>query len=437
MPRLAVALVWLYQGLWCKVLGRCSGHQAIVQAVPGLSGRAGAIVLAGLGMIETGLAVWVLSGSRPRLAAAAQTLLLVAMNGGGLLWGREHIADPGAMITQNLAFLTLVWLVAGRTAAERGGEREATPWERGRIDGRSGPPQLLFGRMHEDWRIEAAAFRPGARIFCIASAGCTALALAARGFRVTAVDINPAQIEYARARAAGAPPRPGVVDRQLARARRILPWLGLRERDVRRFLQLAAPAEQTAFWRERLDTRRLRAFLRCALHPALLRLTHGRRFIDWMPARFDRAIRHRLERTWATHPNRENPYAWRLLLGCEPPAGEPDAAALGAAADIDFVCADAAEVLESGPPDCFDGFSLSNVLDAAPAAYRERLLAAVRRAAAPGAVLVLRSFGEPREAQATEWAARDRTLLWGSIEVAEVAPAAAASPLSPGASAPG
>src|SRR3954453_6226657 len=167
MPRLAVALVWLYQGLWCKLLGRCPGHRAIVQAVPGLAGAAGTFVLLGLGTIEVGLALWVLSGWRPRLAAVAQTLLLVGMNGGGLLWGRGHIADPGAMITQNHAFLTLAWLVAGREA-ERG-DGESTPWSRGRIDGRPGPPQLLFGRMHEDWRVEASIFRPGGRIFCIAS----------------------------------------------------------------------------------------------------------------------------------------------------------------------------------------------------------------------------------------------------------------------------
>src|SRR4051812_28892122 len=105
MPRLAVALVWLYQGLWCKLLARCPGHLAIVQAVPGLGGRAGACVVLGLGAAETGLALWVLSGRWPFLAAAAQTALLVGMNGGGLLWGRGHIADPGAMITQNLAFL--------------------------------------------------------------------------------------------------------------------------------------------------------------------------------------------------------------------------------------------------------------------------------------------------------------------------------------------
>ncbi len=424
MPRLAVALVWLYQGLWCKMLGRCPGHRAIVEALPGLDERAGAVALAALGTIEIGLALWVLSAWRPRLAAAAQTLLLVVMNGGGLLWGREHIADPGAMITQNLAFLTLVWLVAGR-AAKQAEIREATPWERGRLDGRVGPPQLLFGRMHEDWRIEASEFPPGGRIFCIASSGDTALALAARGFHVTAVDINPAQIEYARARAAGAPPRMGLVDRRLARVRRTFPWLGWRERDLRRFLELAAPGEQTAFWRRKLDTVRLRAVLRFLLHPAVLRLAHGRPFVDWVPPRFDRAIRRRLERTWANHPNRENPFAWRLLLGCEPPVETPDTADQPTS-EIEFVCADAVEYLESGPSGRFDGFTLSNVLDAAPAAYGERLLAAVRHAAAPGAVLVLRSFGEPRNTQAAEWAARDRSLLWGSLEVS-----------SPGASAPG
>lgn len=418
MPRLAVALVWLYQGLWCKLFGRCPGHRAIVEAVPGLAGPTGTLVLAGLGTIETGLAVWVLSGWRPRWAAAAQTLLLLGMNGGGLLWGREHIADPGALITQNLAFLTLVWLVAARTA-KRGESGEATPWERGRLDESSGPPQLLFGRMHEDWRIEAEVFPPGGRIFCIASSGDTALALAARGFRVTAVDVNPAQIEYARARAAGAPPRAGIVDGRLALVRRTFPWLGWREQDLRRFLELAEPAEQTAFWQQRLNTFRLRAVLLFLLHPAVLRLTHGRRFVDWVPPRFDRSIRWRLERTWANHPNRENPFAWRLLLGCEPPVGEPDAQG-EASAEIDFVNADAAELLAGGPAARFDGFTLSNILDAAPGAYRDRLLAAVRHAAAPGAIVVLRSFGEPKNDKEAEWAARDRSLLWGAVEVSEI-----------------
>ncbi|HEV7668948.1 MAG TPA: DUF3419 family protein [Thermoanaerobaculia bacterium] len=296
----------------------------------------------------------------------------------------------------------------------------ATPWERGRIDGRLGPPQLLFGRMNEDWRVEAEVFPPGGRIFCIASSGCTALALAARGFRVTAVDVNPAQIEYARTRAAGAPPRPGVIDGRLALARRALPWLGLRERDLRQFLQFAAVDEQTDFWRRRLDTWRLRAFLRCGLSRAFLRLKVGRSLVEALPTRFDRVIRERLERTWGRHPNRENPFVWRLLLGCEPPGGAPDKAAGEAPAAIDFVCADAIDHLDGGPPNRFDGFTLSNILEAAPLPYQERLLAAVRRAAAPGAILVVRSLLEPSDGEAADWTSRDRSPLWGAVEVSRV-----------------
>jgi S-adenosylmethionine:diacylglycerol 3-amino-3-carboxypropyl transferase len=295
----------------------------------------------------------------------------------------------------------------------------ATPWERGRIDGRDGPPQLLFGRMNEDWRVEAAIFPPGGRIFCIASAGCMALALAARGFRVTAVDINPAQVEYARARAAGEPPRLGVIDRRLGSAHRAMRWLGLSPRDLRQFLELADVEEQTALWHRKLATRRLRAFLRCALSPALLRFTTGRALLASLPPRFDRIVLQRLVRTFARHPNRENPFVWRFLLGCDSPEGMPEVAELQAGQEIDFVCADAVRYLDSGPPHRFDGFTLSNIIEAVPAAYQQRLLAAVRRAAAPGALLIVRNLLEGSDA-ATEWAARDRSPLWGSVEVTEI-----------------
>ena len=304
------------------------------------------------------------------------------------------------------------------SATNRTGE-EATPWSRGRLDGRSGPPQLLFSRMHEDWRVEAQVFRPGGRIFCIASSGDTAMALARRGFHVTAVDVNPAQIEYARARAAGVLPGPGVVDRQQAMARRLLPWLGLRRKDLREFLLLGDPAEQMAFWHRRLDNLRLRVLLRLGLNRALLRLTHDPAFVSFVPPRFDLAILGRLERTWANHPNRENPYVWRLFLGEDPPVSDAEPA-VETPANVEFLCADAAEYLASGPTGRFDGFTLSNVLDAAPPAYGERLLAAVRHAAAPGAKRVLRSFAEPSTPDQAAWATRDRSPLWGSIEVAEV-----------------
>jgi hypothetical protein len=234
------------------------------------------------------------------------------------------------------------------------------------------------------------------------------------------VDVNPAQVDYVRARLAGAPPRPGVVEGQLAFARRFFPLLGWRRRDLRAFLALSAPAEQIACWRERLDTRRLRLALRVGFSPSLLRLTHGREFVDWMPPRFDEILRRRLERTWARHPNRDNPYAWRLFLGEEPPVGNPGKTA-PAPTEIEIFDADAVEFLAGGPAGRFDGFTLSNIFDAAPPAYGERLRAALRHAAAPGAVLVVRSFREPADAQAAEWAARDRGVLWGAVEVSTIA----------------
>ena len=55
----------------------------------------------------------------------------------------------------------------------------ATAWQNGRFCERAGPRKLLFGCMHEDAEIELRAFQPDGRIFCIVSAGCTAMRLAA------------------------------------------------------------------------------------------------------------------------------------------------------------------------------------------------------------------------------------------------------------------
>lgn len=295
-------------------------------------------------------------------------------------------------------------------------EPSASPWSRGRLDSRPLPATLLFGRMHEDWLIEASVFPPGGRVFCIASAGCTAIALAARGFRVTAVDVNPAQVEYVRKRLDGAPVAAGEVEKLWERARGASRWLGWSKRTLQKFLELDAPDEQVRFWRERLDTARLRFALGMALHPWLLHLVYAADFVRAVPWNFAEVLRRRLERGWGTHPNRTNPYAWELLLGCEPPQMEP-LRSPAASVDIALTCADAADFLEGCPEASFDAFTLSNILDGTGPDYQERLLRAVRRAAAPGAVVVLRSLAEPTCEEEDRWAGRDRALIWGRIRV--------------------
>jgi len=116
--RLAVAAVWLYEGLWCKLLHGEPRQVQVVEAVPYFGPRVGVLFLKALGVAEVGLAAWALSGAAPLPCAVAQTLLLVTLNASGLVWARHIIHDPGGMVVKNFAFLVLVWISAslpGRT----------------------------------------------------------------------------------------------------------------------------------------------------------------------------------------------------------------------------------------------------------------------------------------------------------------------------------
>jgi S-adenosylmethionine:diacylglycerol 3-amino-3-carboxypropyl transferase len=286
-----------------------------------------------------------------------------------------------------------------------------TAWDRGRFDARDGPRKVLFGRMYEDASIECGAFRSGGRVFCIASAGCTAMKLAPH-HEVVAVDINPVQLAYAERRFAGGHAVRGAAEHVMAVARALSPAAGWSPSRLRAFLELDDPAEQALFWRRHFDTWRFRAALDGLFSLTALRAVYASPFLDFLPPRLGAIMRGRMERCFARHANRTNPFARALLLGelaDEVPPPEAQA--------IRLVHADAAEYLEGEPAGSFDGFALSNILDGADPAYERRLIAAVKRAAAPGAVTVLRSFREPKIALPTNRAADDRAMLWGVVDV--------------------
>jgi S-adenosylmethionine:diacylglycerol 3-amino-3-carboxypropyl transferase len=285
----------------------------------------------------------------------------------------------------------------------------ATPWETASFNGVV--PRLLFGSTFEDAAIEREAFAGRSRVFCIAAAGDTARALAATGHVVTAVDINPLQVAYAQSRAAGGLLQTGVADRWMARGRGLLWSIGWSRAKLDEFLNLTDPAAQLDYWDRRLDTRRWRAAVDTLLAKPVLRLAYRGSFLDTLPCGFGERLRARLRRGWGLHPNRANPYAANLLLGT--PGSEPGPPVN----PIQFICADAAAYLEGAPAASFDAFSLSNIGDGAPPAYLRRLWDAVKHAAAPSAMIVARSFAEPAQSVDCNWAVRDRSLLWGVVNV--------------------
>jgi len=114
-----VAAVWLLHGLYNKLLGGSARHLAIVQSVPGLDGVTGERVLTAVGIGEVAIALWVLSGWRPRLCAATQTAVLVSMNVLELTFARDLLLWPAGLLPVNVAFLALAWSAADPHALRR------------------------------------------------------------------------------------------------------------------------------------------------------------------------------------------------------------------------------------------------------------------------------------------------------------------------------
>lgn len=91
----SIAAVWLINGLLCKVMNFVPRHQEIVAKILG-EDHARLLTLS-IGIAETIMASWVLSGTASRLNAITQMLIIAAMNimefflvPDLLLWGKAN-----------------------------------------------------------------------------------------------------------------------------------------------------------------------------------------------------------------------------------------------------------------------------------------------------------------------------------------------------------
>jgi hypothetical protein len=92
-----IALVWLANGLLCKVLNMVPRHEQIVARI--LGDEYAPVLIKLIGVSEIAMAVWVFSGIKSRWNAIAQIVIIATMNSMEfilasdlLLWGQLNAA---------------------------------------------------------------------------------------------------------------------------------------------------------------------------------------------------------------------------------------------------------------------------------------------------------------------------------------------------------
>jgi hypothetical protein len=108
--RIGTAAVWLVFGVVFKVLDLVPRHRLIVATVLGAA-VAGPVTVA-IGAAEAAMGLWILSGIRPRLCAAAQTVAIVSMNALELSLAKDLLLAPVPMVCANAVFLAAGWFCA-------------------------------------------------------------------------------------------------------------------------------------------------------------------------------------------------------------------------------------------------------------------------------------------------------------------------------------
>ncbi len=272
-----------------------------------------------------------------------------------------------------------------------------------------------FAVVREDAEIEARLVeRFGAkRILLVASAGCTALTLAARdpSLNITLYDFNPAQFELLdrKLEALDQPERWNVGGGQKTDLREHGDFEGL-FRVLRHFLQefVDSPAAFTQFFDEPEAEKRRRTVAEWSTNPywpVAFRLAFDHTFLDVMftpaatqhaaPGSYPRYFQQVIERGLNRDAAASNPFLQHILLGhfrkrppylgTTPPTFER---VLGGLPDVPAL-------------DRFDLIHLSNIFDWMEQPAIESWCAALQDRCKPGAVIVNRQLNNKRRLEAT------------------------------------
>ena len=98
LPIYLMALVWIINGFFCKVLDYVPRHEDIVREILCLDYPSGNIFTKIIGYLEVFMSIWILSRFKPKLNAIAQITIILTMNilefalvPDLLLWGKWNL----------------------------------------------------------------------------------------------------------------------------------------------------------------------------------------------------------------------------------------------------------------------------------------------------------------------------------------------------------
>ena len=105
--QIVIGSVWVFHGLYSKILNGIPRHRLIVGKILGAA-NAG-IATKTIGLLEVLVGLWAFTGWQPVGCAVVQTTAIVAMNTLEILLAGELLISAAGMVILNLGFLSLVW----------------------------------------------------------------------------------------------------------------------------------------------------------------------------------------------------------------------------------------------------------------------------------------------------------------------------------------
>jgi hypothetical protein len=107
LAQIVIGSVWVFHGLYSKILNGIPRHRLIVGKILGM--RRALVATRAIGVMEFLLGMWAFSGWQPVWCASIQTAAIAAMNSLEILVARELLISALGMLVLNGGFLSLVW----------------------------------------------------------------------------------------------------------------------------------------------------------------------------------------------------------------------------------------------------------------------------------------------------------------------------------------